>query len=318
MSEVQSIQLDKINIYGGTQTRAATNDEAVSAYAESMEQGIEFPPISLYFDGAQYWLADGFHRYLATKRNNQAMIQAEVNEGGRTDALIHALGANATNGLFRNNADKRNSAEIALEEWPDHSNSYLADICKVSVELIRKIRKENVKFQRDTVTGKDGKSYKVGIERTPRAGHSGKEKSDGGSGKDSGGASGGGKPSKKNMNLPDRPGGSYNELEAEARKMVRDGEMDPRELRSLRSATATDYAYAVIHLLEGIDPADKKFHEGLDIIESWINKQRNPASISLNDLKEMSHQEDIETTTEEPEIESESESIQEDSTEETE
>lgn len=277
MPETHPVQLDQINIYGGTQTRAATNDEAVSAYAESMEAGNIFPPITLYFDGTQYWLADGFHRFLATKRLNQATIEATVHEGGRSDALLHALGANATNGLFRNNADKRNSVEIAFEEWPDHSNSYIAEICNVSADLVAKVRKENAKYQRDSVTGKDGKTYKVGIERSPRAGSSGKEKSDGDSGKDSGqGGGGGGKPSKKNMNLPDRPGGSYNELEGEARKMIRDGELDPRDLSTIGSATAIDYAYAVINLLERIDPADKKFHEGLNIIEQWIRKQRNP------------------------------------------
>ena len=60
----KDLELEKIDIYGGTQARVATNDEAVSSYSESMMEGAEFPPVIVYFDGAKYWLADGFHRFL--------------------------------------------------------------------------------------------------------------------------------------------------------------------------------------------------------------------------------------------------------------
>lgn len=92
----QELSLDSINIYGGTQARVQTTDEAVESYADEMTQGTVFPPIDVYFDGATYWLADGFHRYLATKRNQLPTILATVQPGGRSDALRHALGANAT------------------------------------------------------------------------------------------------------------------------------------------------------------------------------------------------------------------------------
>ena len=141
-SERQTISLTLIDIYGGTQTRVATNDDAIESYAEEMMQGAEFPAITLYYDGTKYWLADGFHRLLAIKRNGGNSIEADVQPGSRSDALKHALGANATNGLYRTNADKRNVADIALREWPDLSNAYLADVCKVSGELVRKIRTE--------------------------------------------------------------------------------------------------------------------------------------------------------------------------------
>ena len=130
------VKIDDIDIYAGTQTRLETNDEAVSGYAESMKQGAQFPPIVLFFDGSRHYLADGFHRYLAAKRIEESDIPAEVREGTRTDALIFALGANATNGLYRTNADKRHAVEIALEEWPERSKGYLADTCQVSIELV--------------------------------------------------------------------------------------------------------------------------------------------------------------------------------------
>ena len=112
--EVQLIPLTQVDIYGGTQTRVSTNEDAVASYAEEMAAGSVFPPITLYYDGAKYWLADGFHRFLAAQRLEFTEIEAEVKAGARGDALKFALGANATNGLYRSHADKRNAVEIAL------------------------------------------------------------------------------------------------------------------------------------------------------------------------------------------------------------
>src|SRR3954463_14931094 len=97
----QEIPLEAIDLHGGTQTRLKTTDEAIESYADEMNQGTVFPPITVYFDGATHWLAAGFHRCLAAKRIARPTIPAEVHDGGRSDALKHALGANATNGVCR-------------------------------------------------------------------------------------------------------------------------------------------------------------------------------------------------------------------------
>ena len=34
-----------------------------------MVEGAEFPPLIVFFDGATYWLADGFHRYYGAQRS---------------------------------------------------------------------------------------------------------------------------------------------------------------------------------------------------------------------------------------------------------
>jgi len=254
------VSLEKIDIYGGTQTRVATNDQAIIAYAEAMQEGAEFPPIVVYFDGAQYWLADGFHRYLAAKRNGLEALAADIHEGGRTDALLHALGANANNGLFRSVDDKRNAVEIALEEWWDKSNRQIADICNVSSGLVGKARKTSGRPLPETVTGRDGKQYPSAIEREPR-GESGS----------SGGGSG--RPSKKNANAIDIAGGSLREIEAESRKMIREGEIDPRELDNIDSADATDYAHAAIRLLNKMNRLDPKFGRAVELVEQWLAQQ---------------------------------------------
>ena len=271
---IKRLSLEDIDIFSGTQTRVSTNDEAVEAYAEAMKLGAEFPPVVVFFDGAKHYLADGFHRYLAAKKIEEPKLAAEVNEGTRRDALIHALGSNATNGVYRTNADKRNAAEIALEEWTDHSNAYLADICKVSIELVRRVRKQLGLDHPDVILGRDGKKYpgKKGGESGSMTSLEKQEAALNGGG---GGSGGGGKPSKKNANYNDAAGGgSMTELEGEAREMIRNGEMDPRELPTIHSVLPTDYVYAGIHLFEKMDTSDGRYAEALDQLEAWVVTKR--------------------------------------------
>ncbi len=280
MQQIQHIPLDAIDIYGGTQTRVQTSEEAIDSYAEEMAAGAEFPPITVFYDGSTYWLADGFHRYLATKRNQQIAIAADVQPGGRIDALKHALGANATNGVYRNNHDKRNAVEIALGEWTDRSNSYIADICKVSVELVRSRRNGLEQSGRiakpQRVTGRDGKQYPSQIEREAEGGEPDSvkaiQRTGGGGGAGEGGGGGGGGGGRKGKGDGGAFGGSSMELERDARKMIHTGEINPFELPTLMSANAHDYAITVINLLGTMKPSDPLRREGLLRIRDWIDK----------------------------------------------
>lgn len=265
--QTQDLPLESINIYGGTQTRLKTTDEAIESYADEMSQGAVFPPIAVYFDGSTYWLADGFHRYLAAKRIERTAIAAEVFPGGRTDALRHALGANATNGVYRNNADKRHAVEIALEEWPDRANPVIAELCRVSVELVRRCRTELTRAGKleagATVTGRDGKEYPAQIERQPRGKTEASSREGGGGG---GGRGGGGKGDSGAL------GGTTIELEREARLMIRKGEINPFELPTLATSNGEDYAATVITLLGTMRPDDPKRRDGLLRIRHWIDR----------------------------------------------
>ncbi|MCC5805406.1 MAG: hypothetical protein JJU00_03670 [Opitutales bacterium] len=279
--QTDELSLSVIDIHGGTQSRAATNDDAVGSYADEMEAGTVFPPVTVYFDGSKHWLADGFHRYLAAKRTGRETITAEVHGGTRTDALRHALGANAANGLFRSNADKRNAVEIALEEWPDLANPVIAELCKVSADLVRRCRTEMEKAMRidkpGKVTGRDGKQYPAAVEREPRGVTEKPSSADQGSG-----GGGGGKPKGGDFSLS--PGGANREIEAEARSMVRKGEIPFKELASLRSATAMDYAETAVNVLDLMPADDPKRGEAIARLERWIAKQRltpaKPAPVS--------------------------------------
>ncbi len=279
----KDLTLDQIDIYGGTQARLETSDEAIGSYADAMSEGAQFPAIVVFYDGAKYWLADGFHRFLAAQRNNAESILADVHSGARTEALQYALGANATNGIYRSSADKRNAVEIALEEWPNMSNSVIADMCKVSPDLVRRCRLEMEKLNRiespKHVTGKDGKQYPSGIERQAR-GESRGPKDDGSDNGSSGGGGGGGGFGGGGKGKAEfgAPGGSNAEIEADARKMIREGEIKHSELDKLVSATALDYADTAINVLDRMKIEDPRRGEAIARIERWLAKQKAAAA----------------------------------------
>ena len=139
-----NIGLDKIRIDGGTQSRVKIDENVVAQYADEMLNGDLFPPVVLFHDGVDYWLADGFHRYFANKRINSPGISADVKEGSVRDAILHGIEANNKHGLRPTNEDKRKGVITMLKdiEWQDLSNREIGRICGVSHTLVNAIRKE--------------------------------------------------------------------------------------------------------------------------------------------------------------------------------
>lgn len=139
-----NIGLDKIRIDGGTQSRVKIDENVVAQYADEMLNGDLFPPVVLFHDGVDYWLADGFHRYFANKRINSPGISADVKEGSVRDAILHGIEANNKHGLRPTNEDKRKGVITMLKdiEWQDFSNREIGRICGVSHTLVNAIRKE--------------------------------------------------------------------------------------------------------------------------------------------------------------------------------
>lgn len=160
----QSLKLSEIVTTAGTQIRARINVEIVDDYATAMTDGAKFPPVTVFHDGNQCILADGFHRVMAATRNGFKDILADVNKGTKSDALKFALGANGTHGLLRTNADKRRSVELALAEWPKVSNREIGRICAVSDPFVKEVRElltVSSSTEPESRIGKDGKTRKV-------------------------------------------------------------------------------------------------------------------------------------------------------------
>ena len=140
----ETIALDHVRTDGGTQPREYLNELVLSEYTEALASGVEFPPLTLFYDGSHYWLADGFHRFFAAKKYGMGSIAAEVQQGTRRDAILYAAGANATHGLRRTNADKRRAVLTLLkdEEWQRWSNREIARQCGVTHTFVGKVRNE--------------------------------------------------------------------------------------------------------------------------------------------------------------------------------
>lgn len=165
---MKAIKLTDIRIDGGTQTRAEISNATVEEYAEAVLEGVKFPPVDLFFDGVENWLADGFHRYHAHKRAKVTDIAATIHNGSKDDALVFALGANRANGLRRTNEDKRKCVGIAVERWPERSDRWIAEVCGVSNHMVADCRPDQLGDSPTSTsrTGKDGKKRRAPAQET--------------------------------------------------------------------------------------------------------------------------------------------------------
>ena len=143
--KTKAVKLSEIVIDAGTQQRENINDAAVEEYAEALRCGSKFPAVSLFFDGARYYLADGFHRYHAHKAvEGMQDILADVYEGTKREAVLFSASANGAHGIRLSNADKRKSVLVLLldKEWSQWSDNQIAKHCHVTQPFVSKLRKE--------------------------------------------------------------------------------------------------------------------------------------------------------------------------------
>jgi hypothetical protein len=152
---LQEIPIVQIRTDGGTQIRTSTYFDKIAEYAEAIADGIDFPPLTVFFDGEDYWLADGFHRLAAHKAVGDAIgathlhVLCEVVEGSQAAAILCACGANAEHGIQRTDDDKRAAVDVVLknplvsvdplsgEPWTDRR---IARVCNVNHHLVAKRR----------------------------------------------------------------------------------------------------------------------------------------------------------------------------------
>ena len=152
------LNINVIRIDGGTQSRDIIDQDTINTYAEAMDRGDKFPDVTVYFNGLEYYLADGFHRYFATKKLGKTSMSCNVVTGTLRDAILYSKGANADNGLHRSNATKRKCVNDMLDdfEWQFWSNVEIAKACRVSAEFVRQIKAERG-IKTETVKYKMGK-----------------------------------------------------------------------------------------------------------------------------------------------------------------
>ncbi len=138
------LPLASIRLDGGTQARVHLNQDAVDEYAEilGLEDGPGLPPVDVFFDGSDYWMADGFTRYFAQQKRGEQYLDAIIHTGTQRDAILFAMGANASHGQRRTNDDKRKAVETLLNdaEWSKWSNREIARRVGVSDIFVGNVR----------------------------------------------------------------------------------------------------------------------------------------------------------------------------------
>lgn len=141
---MKTININTIRIDGDTQSRVSLNDAVVAEYAQAIKDGAELPPVVVFFDGSDRWLADGFHRWHAYRSAGRASMPFDQRDGTKRDAKLFSAGANGTHGLQRTNEDKRRSVQMLLEdaEWGKWSDREIARRCAVSPDTVGRVRAE--------------------------------------------------------------------------------------------------------------------------------------------------------------------------------
>jgi transposase-like protein len=110
----ETLPIASIRVDGGTQPRAVLDFEAIEDYAEAMSGGVKFPPVTVFYDGDSYWLADGFHRVKAAYAAGFDSVFCDVHQGTIEEAQWYSFSANRGNGLRRTTQDKQRAVKAAL------------------------------------------------------------------------------------------------------------------------------------------------------------------------------------------------------------
>jgi hypothetical protein len=139
---MKKIEISAIRTDGGTQARLKLDHNVVKEYAECMKDGDKFPPVTVFYDGSEYWLANGFHRYFATKSNGELEIECEVKQGTLDDAVLYAFSADGRQGLSRSAEDNRNIIIRMIQHpvWGKWSNAEIAKHVGVSKMTVGRVK----------------------------------------------------------------------------------------------------------------------------------------------------------------------------------
>jgi hypothetical protein len=141
---IAMIKISDLILSEEVQSRVSLDESVINEYAEAMKNGDEFPPIDIYRDGDDNYVADGFHRIKGAIKAGLTEFKAKIKEGTIRDAILHSVSANSTHGLRRTNLDKRNAVEKLLvdPEWQLWSDRKIADKCAVSPSTVAKVRND--------------------------------------------------------------------------------------------------------------------------------------------------------------------------------
>ncbi len=158
------VRIADIETDAGLQARAAYDEDAIRDYGERYKAKEPMPPIVLFKDSeSRLWPADGRHRIRGCESQGVRLIEAEIRDGERRDALLYACCANQRHGVKRTSADKRRAVKLLLsdKEWSQWADAEIARRCGVSNHLVMEVKDdmpimENSKIDTKKVERKKG------------------------------------------------------------------------------------------------------------------------------------------------------------------
>jgi hypothetical protein len=147
MDEKKILDLKSIRTDGGTQVRKKLDASRSADYAQDMLNGDVFPPMLVVFDGSDFWLSCGFHRYHALLKNKKEEAEVIVRKGTVRDAILWAMEDNLKHGLRLTNEEKRDLVNKNLDDdkWSQESDRIIAKRCGVSHMTVGRMRLERIK-----------------------------------------------------------------------------------------------------------------------------------------------------------------------------
>lgn len=158
---------------GGTQMREKLNSNYVDSYSFSMRMGAVFPPVIVFYDGTQYWCADGHHRVAAAAAQLAELkrFQADIRMGTQRDAVLFACTeANTSEAhetaplrLTREDKNRRVAKLLSDPEWMKWSDTTIAEKAKVSQSFVSKKRKELGAYCEQRTYTRDGVVYTMDV-----------------------------------------------------------------------------------------------------------------------------------------------------------
>ena len=141
-AKTKVLAIDLLRIDGDTQNRIEINQDVVDDYLDIIVQnGKEwpFPPLVVFHDGSDYWISDGFHRWLAAQTAKRGSIPCDVRHGTAKDARIFGMTANDQHGLRMSRADKRACVEWLLDNGGKMTQKKIAELAGVCVRTVQVI-----------------------------------------------------------------------------------------------------------------------------------------------------------------------------------
>jgi FtsZ-binding cell division protein ZapB len=163
MSQTKMMDLKRVTIDEGIQSRAELDHNLIDEYAQAIGDGAKFPPPVVFFDGSTYWLAGGFHRYFAHKNVGNAATTFEIRTGTKRDAILLSVKENDQHGKRRTAQDKRKAVMLLLHDeiWNKWSDREVAVATNTSHPFVSALRNP------EKAAAKKAAKGEVATERTP-------------------------------------------------------------------------------------------------------------------------------------------------------